>query len=55
MKREECEECDGNVGNRRGYAGNLDGDLGIAVEITQSCSRNDKLKERREVKMIENN
>ena len=41
--------------NQCGDAGNQDGDLGIAVEITQSCSGNNKLKEKREVKIIENN
>ena len=44
----------GNVGNKCGDAGNQGGNLGIAVEMTQNSSGNDKLKELREVKIIEN-
>ena len=48
-----CEGWNRNAENQRGYAGNLGGNLGIAAEMTQN-SENDKLKECREVKIIEN-
>ena len=44
----------GDAGNKCGNAGNQGGNLGIAIEMTQNCSENDKLKECREVKIIEN-
>ena len=48
-----CEGQNRNAENQRGYAGNLGGNLVIAAEMTQN-SENDKLKECREVKIIEN-
>ena len=44
----------GNVGNQGGDAGNPDGNLDIAVEMTQNDNGNDKLKKWREVEIIEN-
>ena len=44
----------GNAGNKCGNAGNQGGNLGITIEMTQNCSDDDKLKESREVKIIEN-
>ena len=43
-----------NAENQSGDAGNQNGNLGIAVEITQNSNGNDKFKEWREVKIIEN-
>ena len=48
-----CEGWNRNAENQCGFAGNLGGNLGIAAEMTQN-SENDKLKECREVKIIEN-
>ena len=44
----------GNMGNQGGDAGNQDANLSIAVEMTQNSNVNDKFKEWREVKIIEN-
>ena len=41
-----------NVGNQRGDAGNQGGNLSIAAEITWNSNENDKLKNWREVKII---
>ena len=41
-----------NVGNQGGDAGNQGGNLSIAVEITWNSNGNDKLKDWREVKII---
>ena len=41
-----------NMGNQGGDAGNQGGDLSIAVEITWNSNGNDKLKDWREVKII---
>ena len=41
-----------NVGNQGGDAGNQGGNLSIVVEITWNSNRNDKLKDQREVKII---
>ena len=43
-----------NVGNQSSNAGNLDWNLGIAIEITQNSNENAKFKEWREVEIIEN-
>ena len=40
------------MGNQDGDAGNQDGNLSLAIEITWKCNGNDKLKVWREVKMI---
>ena len=42
-----------NLGNQVGDVENQGGNLGITVEITQESNGNDKVKEWREVKMIE--
>ena len=42
-----------NAENLCGDAGNQGGNLGIAVEMAQTSNANDKLKEWREVKIIE--
>ena len=42
-----------NEGNHDSDTGNQNGNLG-AVEMAQNSNRNDKFKERREVKIIEN-
>ena len=42
-----------NVGNQGDDVGNQGGNLSIAVEMTWNSNRNDKLKEWREVKIIE--
>ena len=47
-------EMQKNVENQDGDAGNQGGNLSIVVEITQNNYRNDKFKEWREVKIIEN-
>ena len=47
-----CESAK-NVGNQGGDAGNQSGNLSIAIEMTQNSNGNDKLKEWREVKIIE--
>ena len=68
MKWGEWDKWNGNVGNHRRYSVNLCGNaenaygdawnqgrnLSTAVEMTQKSSGNDKLKEWRELKMIEN-
>ena len=41
-----------NMGNRRGHTGNQGGNLSVAVEITWNSNGNDKLKDCREVKII---
>ena len=41
-----------NVGNQGGKAENQGGNLRIAVEITWNSNRNNKLKDWREVKII---
>ena len=41
-----------NVGNQAGNAGNQVGNLSVAVEITWNGHGNDKLKDCREVKII---
>ena len=41
-----------NVGNQGGDAGNQGGNFSIAVEITWKCNGIDKLKDRKEVKII---
>ena len=41
-----------NVGNQAGNAGNQVGNLSVAVEITWNGNGNDKLKDCREVKII---
>ena len=41
-----------NVGNHGGDAGNQGRSLSTAVEITSNSNRNDKLKDWREVKII---
>ena len=41
-----------NVGNQGSDAGNEDGNLSIAVEITWNSNENDKLKDWREIKII---
>ena len=41
-----------NMGNQGGDAGNQGGNLSIAVEITWNSNGNDKLKDWREVKII---
>ena len=41
-----------NVGNQGGDAGNQAGNLSVAVEITWNSKGNDKLKDWREVKII---
>ena len=41
-----------NMGNQRGDAGNQGGNLSVAVEITWNSNGNDKLKDCREVKII---
>ena len=40
------------VGNQGGDAGNQGGNFSIAVEITWKCNGIDKLKDRKEVKII---
>ena len=40
--------------NQCGDAGNQMGNLGIALEMTWNCSGNDKLKEWKQVEIIEN-
>ena len=41
------------MGNLGGDAGNQGRNLGIAVKMTQKCNGNDKFKEWREVKILE--
>ena len=41
-----------NVRNQGRNVGNQDGNLSVAVEITWNSNRNDKLKDWREVKII---
>ena len=43
-----------NAGNQGGHVQNQGGNLGIVVEIKWKSNRNNKFKERREVKIIEN-
>ena len=43
-----------NAGNQCSNAGNRGVPLGIAVDMTQNRGQNDKLKEWRDVKIIEN-
>ena len=43
-----------NAGNKGGDVENQGGNLGIAEEMTQESNGNDKFKEWREVKIIEN-
>ena len=43
-----------NVVSQGGDAGNQGGNLSIAVEMTQNSNGNDKFKQRRKVKIIEN-
>ena len=43
-----------NVGNQDWDARNQGGNLNIATEITSNSNGNDKFKDRREVKIIEN-
>ena len=43
-----------NAENQRGDVQNQGGNLGIVVEMKQESNENDKFKERREVKIIEN-
>ena len=64
MEHETCEEWDENAceknlggntkneGNQGGDAGNQGGNLSIVVEITWNSNGNDKLKDWREVKII---
>ena len=47
-------ENERNAGNQGGDAGNQNWNLVIAVEITKNSNENDKLKEWREVRLIEN-
>ena len=46
-------EIQKNVGNQGGNAGNQDGNLSIEIEITWNSNTNDKLKNWREVKIID--
>ena len=51
--RESTVEMQKNAGNQGGDAGNQIENLGIAVEMKKKSTGNDKLKEWREVKIIE--
>ena len=61
MESEEWNEYTGNLDgnpesaqNQCDDAGNQMGNLGIALEMTWNCSGNDKLKEWKQVEIIEN-